>query len=214
MNKIDQLEPYYITLRIYRSLCSIYKKGESITHLDDAEFQLILDEARDFPQILTSLEENWGEHAKIAEDICIANGATRQEDSGSKTVVVVDGDEDDINGTNDPVTEKSTTSDYVTEEQVTDSTTDKVATTAVVIITDDDEVIEEHISGMGKTENDDGNDDEFITIDNSGSGSGSESGSGSGSGSGGSGSGDDEQIVDSSNMLGLSLMVIFISYLL
>ena len=103
---------------------------------------------------------------------------------------------------------------YVTEEQVTDSTTDKVATTAVVIITDDDEVIEEHISGMGKTENDDGNDDEFITIDNSGSGSGSESGSGSGSGSGGSGSGDDEQIVDSSNMLGLSLMVIFISYLL
>lgn len=34
-----------------------------------------LDEARDFPQILTSLEENWGEHAKIAEDICIANGS-------------------------------------------------------------------------------------------------------------------------------------------
>lgn len=44
------------------------------------------------------------------------NGATRQEDSGSKTVVVVDGDEDDINGTNDPVTEKSTTSDYSMKE--------------------------------------------------------------------------------------------------
>ena len=51
----------------------------------------VLDEASDFPQILTDLEQNWEFHAEQAEEACVEQGAIRHEEE-VKTVETVDDD--------------------------------------------------------------------------------------------------------------------------
>lgn len=53
--------------------------------------RVVLDEASDFPQILTDLEQNWEFHAEQAEEACVEQGAIRHEEE-VKTVETVDDD--------------------------------------------------------------------------------------------------------------------------